>query len=109
MRGPAPRPGAAGRLGQAVPRMCRLSGRPRHGWHEGRGTRCPSDSVMMQKRPAGLGRFMEDLLSLAVAGGLRRDVEVMALVGTAHGLSHFFQTVLLLTLGLAVVRETFAV
>ena len=48
-------------------------------------------------------------MSLAVAGGLRRDVEVMALVGTAHGLSHFFQTVLLLTLGLGAVREAFAV
>jgi FSR family fosmidomycin resistance protein-like MFS transporter len=48
-------------------------------------------------------------LSVTSVGSLRRDVQVMGLIGTAHGLSHFFQTVLLVTLGLAEVRQTFGV
>jgi FSR family fosmidomycin resistance protein-like MFS transporter len=48
-------------------------------------------------------------LSVTSVGSLRRDVQVMGLIGTAHGLSHFFQTVLLVTLGLAEVRQAFSV
>jgi len=48
-------------------------------------------------------------MSIAVGSDLRRDVRVMSLIGVAHGLSHFYQTVLLVTLGLAALRDTFGV